>query len=79
MSVYVALMLLKKYITGEFILLQCSCTTLFARFTVHSQKDDFYDSFINIVKKLGEKEITVIAGDYNGRTGSNPEDYQDQH
>ena len=31
-----------------------------------SQKDDFYDSFINVVRKLGEKWILVRAGDFNG-------------
>ena len=27
-----------------------------------SQKDDFYDILINVVRNLGEKEIVVIAG-----------------
>ena len=31
-----------------------------------SQKDDFCDSFINVVRKLGEKWILVRAGDFNG-------------
>ena len=32
----------------------------------YSMNNDFYDSFINFVRKLGEKGIVVIAGDFNG-------------
>ena len=30
-----------------------------------ARKDDFYDSLINVLRKLGEKEIVVTAGDFN--------------
>ena len=41
--------------------------------------DDFYDSLINVVRKLGEKEILVIACGFHGHVGSDPENYEDQH
>ena len=41
--------------------------------------DDFYDSLINVVRKLGEKEILVIAYGFHGHVGSDPENYEDQH
>ena len=31
-----------------------------------SQKDNFYDSLISVVRKIGEKWILVIAGNFNG-------------
>ena len=37
------------------------------------------DPPINFVKELGEKEIVVIAGDFNYQVVSHPEDYEDQH
>ena len=37
------------------------------------QEDDFYDSFIDVVRTWGEKEIVVIVGYFNGHVGSNPE------
>ena len=30
----------------------------------NNQKNDFNNSLINVVRKLGEKEILVIAGDF---------------
>ena len=33
------------------------------------------DSLINVVRKLIDKKIEVIAGDFNGRVGSNTGDY----
>lgn len=39
-------------------------------------KDNFYDSLINVSRKLGEKEIVVIAGDFNDHVRSNAEDWQ---
>ena len=36
-------------------------------------------SVINAIRKLGEKEIAVIAGYFNGHAGSNPEGYEDLH
>ena len=44
-----------------------------------SQTDDFYDSLFNIVRNLKEKELVVIAGDFNGHIGSNPKTYKDEH
>ena len=41
-----------------------------------AKNDDFYNSLINVVKKLGEKEIVVIAGYLNGRVESNLECYE---
>ena len=41
-----------------------------------SGKDDFYESIINSVRTLGEKEIT---GYFNGHVKSNPETYEEQH
>ena len=37
------------------------------------------NSLINIVRKLREKEIVVIAGDFNYQVVSHPGDYEDQH
>ena len=34
-------------------------------------KNNFYDSLINVVRKLGEKKI--VAEDFNGHVGSNAE------
>ena len=36
-----------------------------------TQKDDFYHSLINVVRKLEEKEIVIIAGYYNRLVVSN--------
>ena len=44
-----------------------------------SQRDDFYDSLINVVRTFGGKEITVILRHLNVYAGSNPEKYEDQH
>ena len=44
-----------------------------------SLKNNFYDSFINAVTKLGKKETVVIAGDFNGHVGSNAGNYEEQH
>ena len=44
-----------------------------------SQKDDLYDSVVNALKKMREKEILVIAEDLNGHVESNSENYDDQH
>ena len=41
-----------------------------------AKNDDFYNSLINVVKKLGEKEIVVIAWYFNGRVESNLECYE---
>ena len=41
-----------------------------------AKNDDFYNSLINVVKKLGQKEIVVIAGYFNGRVESNLECYE---
>ena len=41
-----------------------------------SQKDNFYDSSINIVRKLGENDVVVITRIFNGH-GSNAEDFED--
>ena len=35
------------------------------------QKDEFYDCLINVVRKLGEKETVVMAGDFNSHVGRN--------
>ena len=34
---------------------------------------------MNAAGKLGEKEIVLKAGDFNGRVGSNRKNYEDQH
>ena len=39
-----------------------------------SHKANFYDSLINVVRKLREKNIIVIAGDLNGHV-----DYKEEH
>ena len=41
-----------------------------------SQKDNFPVSRINAIRSLGEKEIVVIAGDFNDHVRSNAEDWQ---
>ena len=46
--------------------------------SVDSQKRDFYESLINVVIKLGEKEIVVIAGFLMFMFGSNPENYPEE-
>ena len=42
------------------------------------QKDDFYDSLINIVRKIRERETAAIAGEFDGQVESNPENYKEQ-
>ena len=39
-----------------------------------SQEENFYDSLVN-VRKIGEKEIIVIAGGLNGHVGNNAEEF----
>ena len=39
----------------------------------NSLKDNFYDILGNVVRKLGKKEIAVMAGDFNRLVGSNAE------
>ena len=34
---------------------------------------------ISVTRKLGQREIVVIAGDFNDHVGSNLEGYDDQH
>lgn len=41
-----------------------------------AKNDDFYNSLIIVVKKLGEKEIVVIAGYFNGHVEGNLECYE---
>lgn len=36
-------------------------------------KDNLYNSLVNVVRKLGETKIVVIAGDFN--VGSDSEDF----
>ena len=43
----------------------------------NKQKADFYDSLINVVRNVGEKEIVVIAGHFTNHVGINPENYED--
>ena len=43
-----------------------------------SQKDNFYDGPINFVRKLGKKEVVVIAGDLNDHVASKAKDFEDQ-
>ena len=45
----------------------------------YRQQEDFYDSLINVVWKLGKKEILVIAGYFIGHIGNNQENYKNQH
>ena len=45
----------------------------------NSQKEDFFDSLINVVLKLGEKEILFISGEFIGHIENNPENYEGQH
>ena len=40
-----------------------------------SQEENFYDSLVNVVRKIGEKEIIVIAGGLNGHVGNNAEEF----
>lgn len=42
-----------------------------------AKNDDFYNNLINVVKKLGEKEIVVIAGYFNGHVEGNLECYEE--
>ena len=42
-------------------------------------KDNFYDSLISVSRKLGEKEIVVIAGDVNGHVKNKTEHFEDQN
>lgn len=34
------------------------------------KKDNFHDNLITIARKLGEKDILFMAGDFNGHVGS---------
>ena len=43
----------------------------------NKQKADFYDSLINVVRNVGEKEIVVIAGHFTNHVGINPENYEE--
>ena len=43
-------------------------------FTGQSE-NGFYDRFINVVRKSGEKKIVFIARDFNSHNRSNPENY----
>ena len=42
------------------------------------QKDYFYDSLISNARKIRERETVVIAGEFDGRVESNPENYKKQ-
>ena len=44
-----------------------------------SEKDDFYDCLINIVRTLGGEEIVDMTVDFNSHIGGNPENCEDQH
>ena len=44
-----------------------------------NQKEDLYDSLINVVWKWGKKEILVIAGDFIGHVEYNLENYEGKH
>ena len=46
---------------------------------VYALESGLDDPVINFVKELGEKEIVVIAGDFNYQVASPPENYEDQH
>lgn len=39
----------------------------------------FYESLINVFRRLGDKEIVVMVGDLNSHVENNPEDFEDQH
>lgn len=41
-------------------------------------KDSFDDSFINVIIKLLQRKLAVIAGDFNGLVKSNAEDYEEK-
>ena len=44
-----------------------------------TQKDNFYNRLVNIVRKLGEQEIVVIARHLNGHVGGNTEEEFKEH
>ena len=44
-----------------------------------SIKDKFYHKLLDIVSKLGEKEIAMVAGDLNGHVCKSADGYQDVH
>lgn len=49
------------------------------QFGFDEQKDMFYDSLINDVRKLKKKKIVIVVGDFIGYSESNTKDYVDQH
>ena len=44
-----------------------------------NQEDNFYDSIINVARKLWENKNVIVAEDFNGHAGSNLQDYEDQN
>ena len=38
----------------------------------HCQKDDFYDSLINMARKIGQRQTVVTAVDFDGQAESKP-------
>ena len=44
-----------------------------------TQNDNFYDSFVHVLRKLGEKKIIVVLGDFNDHIGHNAADSENQH
>ena len=42
-------------------------------------KDEFYDRLIAIANKIGEKEIFVVAGDFNSHVGKAADGFEGVH
>ena len=60
-------MISNKVYVQKIIILLISSLTIYAPQCGlgDSQKDDFCDSLINVVRKVGEKWVFVVAGDFN--------------
>ena len=44
-----------------------------------SEKDSFYNSLMDVARKFGEKELVIVAGDFNGHVGSSGLGYEGIH
>lgn len=44
-----------------------------------SQKDNLFDRLISVIRKVREREIVVITGDFISHVERNPEGLENQH
>ena len=61
------------------VLVQRIIISLTSDLTVYAPQCGLDDSLINVVWKLGEKKISIIAGEFIGHIENDPEYYEGQH